>query len=347
MSYKINNEYYCGSMRDELIKFLVNAIKNNEINNYSFVCSFNNPEYNKIVYPLILKIVDIDENETIIVSDANDVEIEISVSTRYRNGRTQLEIGDTIVCLGCLYDYKGIINFCTPKGYYIDRYNNLPLSTFETTMYVNSNDYNNLYKPCFNDTRLRYKLINDGLSVNYKEYKEQYDLSEEEINSFRDKDGKLLMDFCGASKEKDSAIIKVNPHLEVKENIITRAPNIYMGIAEYGFTDLSKIKKTNFPAGPTLLREQCFTKSVQEALVNEINTDFPNNTKIRYMVASLSLSVFGEHYKDKDGNVYKKIFREVNPVTFEICDNGYCYICDNSGKVYKIMMPPKLEEHND
>ena len=52
-TYKNNNECYFGSMSSNLIKFLVNSIKSGEIDKYSFVCSFNNPEYNKIVYPLI------------------------------------------------------------------------------------------------------------------------------------------------------------------------------------------------------------------------------------------------------------------------------------------------------
>ena len=91
-TYKNNNECYFGSMSRDLIKFLVNSIKSGEINKYSFVCSFNNPEYNKIVYPLILKVVDIDENNRIIVTDANDVELEISLSTVHE----QLEIGDII-----------------------------------------------------------------------------------------------------------------------------------------------------------------------------------------------------------------------------------------------------------
>ena len=340
-TYKNNNECYFGSMSSNLIKFLVNSIKSGEIDKYSFVCSFNNPEYNKIVYPLIIKVVDIDENNRIIVTDANDVELEMSLSTVHE----QLEIGDIITCFGSLYSFNGVINFCAPKGYYIDRYNNFPLSSFKNTLYVNSNDYNNLYKPCCNDPRLRYKLIDDGKNVNCTDYKKEYDLSQEEIDSFRDKDGKLLMDFSGATtKENDSILTKANPHLEFNSNVIKRAPVLYIGIAESGHDVLNKMKKTNFPAGPTLLRERYFTKSVQKAIYAEASTSFPNNNKVRYMVASLSLKVFGEHYKDANGNIYKKIFREINPITFEIYDDGYCYICDNNGNLFRIMMPQKLEE---
>lgn len=310
------NEYF-GTMSTKNIKYILNLIEENKEDKYNFAASYGS-EY-KSISILRLRVNNIDEiKNTISVEDENEIPMRIQKAIIHKNEYGELLVGDTIVCFGSLVESGSYIRVLMPKGYYIDRVNNLPLSKADYSISISKENIDNYYKEI--DYRL-YKTTNKKFKNMNNESKEE--VSDEELEQFIVEDRVLLPFNENTKNVEDKEFTKSNPKIQKPQKDLSIYSNIYVGICSKEKGKVDMIFKTLLPAFPDSIREEYFVLRMQKRIVEDANILVPNNKGIYYMIARRS-SKYLNNDELKTKYSRRKIFFIVEPQTFsEFTDIGY------------------------
>lgn len=351
---------YEGTMSEILVKYIDSILDNGYLTKYEYACSFNDDTIFRKANIYVLKISRLvyDINNTIssiFIKDAQGAEFE--VLGIIKRDDIKLNIGDTFICLGCLYaGSTGYLTFNAPKGYYIRNDLNCPISSLNivSIIPIDKKHIEESYQKISDVTRLYFKEIPETNIYNEEddedpyypdddEYYNEYFVNDNYINNIL-REGYIIYDFDEASNNSGSN--KPNPNIKVERDEIKNAPKLYIAVC-VGYNNVRKIYKTDIPAYTEKLRESYLTDKVKKLICDNVKEKHPDYTSIKYMIAKRSSKYLNNEIIINTRNSYKKIFFEVNPNTFEIINKYTGYLRDKESTYRVDLIPTNNGEYND